>query len=317
LQTIKCLFLIDVIDDPVYRCFEVQSVEDVRLGKGLLAILYRHDGLIDVLHERDVYPDREVFMPNLLHCQEISFSGNILETLEYGLRVDISFVDPQDRHIAIRVEDTDSSNRKPCSFLAPISSIFEKPIALLVVYMDDFDFVRRSAKIDLLVDHTARRIATIPLPIDLRRVYLARFASQTSAIFMNRNSDFQHSTDPVALPISVIHPDQHKHRATWSFNPPFPAPHTICSELRGTWKLDVHATTALLAGNYRAWPEHGKLHVELAVTQGWRTRELKFSLKLLTWLMPVFRKWPTTYLWRASFDTDGHPLDLQWLRLGT
>jgi len=56
-------------------------------------------------------------------------------------------------------------------------------------------------------------------------------------------------------------------------------------------------------------PDANRPRIALTVDRGWRPRDLKPSLRVLTRLTPVFRRWPTTYRWEGTLGHHGACLD--------
>jgi hypothetical protein len=48
-----------------------------------------------------------------------------------------------------------------------------------------------------------------------------------------------------------------------------------------------------------------QVHAGLDVTEPWRPRKLPLLMRVVTTVVPVFRRWPTTYQWRASIGPEG------------
>jgi hypothetical protein len=82
----------------------------------------------------------------------------------------------------------------------------------------------------------------------------------------------------------------------------------------GTWAIDVADQRPLIAGRYTLTPDANRTRIALTVDRGWRPRDLKPSLRVLTRLMPVFRRWPTTYRWEGTLGHHGACLDGGWSR---
>jgi hypothetical protein len=321
LQTIERLFLVDVHDDPTYRCLEVQTVADPTRGRGMLAILYRRDGRVDVLHEPGVDLDHAVFGPDLHAHQEARFEPGVFETPAIGVRLDVAFFDPEGRSIQLRAEDLDPRGRRPSGFLAPVSGDLRDPIALLIVWMQGFDFVRRSARLEVSVDGVRRTPAGIPIPIDLRRVHLARFAGRTTVVFANRRAagparapgDATARLDDSGALVELV-AELGAHRAAWRFVPPVRPLVTLGRPTTGAWTIGVADQQPLIEGRYTLTPGANRTRIELTVDHGWRPQALKPSLRALTRMMPVFRRWPTTYRWEGTMDHHAARLDGRWSR---
>ena len=60
----------------------------------------------------------------------------------------------------------------------------------------------------------------------------------------------------------------------------------------------------LTGGHWFAEPRDGVVHAGLDVTRRWRPRGLPLLMRLVTTVVPVFRRWPTTYRWRGVLRPD-------------
>jgi hypothetical protein len=57
------------------------------------------------------------------------------------------------------------------------------------------------------------------------------------------------------------------------------------------------------------------VHAGLDVTEPWKPRNLPLLMRVVTTAVPGFRRWPTTYRWRASIGPEGETTS-GWSRVG-
>ena len=55
------LVLFDIADDPTYVAMEVQVFDDDQHGRGVLALLARHDAMIDIYYQATLQLERAPF----------------------------------------------------------------------------------------------------------------------------------------------------------------------------------------------------------------------------------------------------------------
>lgn len=73
--------------------------------------------------------------------------------------------------------------------------------------------------------------------------------------------------------------------------------------------------SALTGGQWFAEQCGDQIHAGLDVTERWRPRNLPLLMRIVTTIVPVFRRWPTTYEWRA-IGRQGE-ITAGWRRTGT
>jgi len=61
----------------------------------------------------------------------------------------------------------------------------------------------------------------------------------------------------------------------------------------------------LVAGPWSARRSADRVELDLDTDTPWRPRGLPWLLRVLTRVVPAFRRWPTTYRWRATVDLAG------------
>lgn len=105
------------------------------------------------------------------------------------------------------------------------------------------------------------------------------------------------------------------HTARLEFTAPLPALETVPDRatVRGRWTImiDGHRLTG---GPWFAERDAEGATVGLDVTEPWKPpRNVPLLIRLVTTVVPVFRKWPTTYRWRATNTRDGRR-EVGWRR---
>ena len=101
-------------------------------------------------------------------------------------------------------------------------------------------------------------------------------------------------------------------------DPALPDPSTLPDGAvrQGTWWVTVD-DARLTGGEWTAERCGDMVTIDLVVTERWRPRGLPPLMRVVTLMVPVFRRWPTTYRWRAVVTLGDAPvLRSAWERTG-
>ncbi|HKF31290.1 MAG TPA: hypothetical protein VKB37_02855 [Jatrophihabitantaceae bacterium] len=72
----------------------------------------------------------------------------------------------------------------------------------------------------------------------------------------------------------------------------------------GSWSVSADAVR-LTGGRWFVERDGDQVQAGLDVTEHWRPRRLPLVMRVVTTVVPVFRRWPTTYRWRAVLGPGG------------
>ncbi len=106
------------------------------------------------------------------------------------------------------------------------------------------------------------------------------------------------------------------HTVRIEFDPPLPdlSALTDGAPRAGRWSVSADGS-GLTGGRWFAEQRGDQVHAGLDVTERWRPRKLPLLMRMVTTIVPVFRRWPTTYQWRASTGPQGE-IAAGWRRTG-
>jgi hypothetical protein len=341
LSPIRQLLIIDVADDPTYRTLEPQVVETPD-GAGTLLLAYRHDGHVEVYAPPELDVDASGYdgLGNGLEdLHRATFEHARFEVTGEGLQLDVAFTAPTGRRFDLHLHEHLRGRRDRVALLAPVGGAFETPAFFPFLWLPAMSFVPvRGTDVDLRVDGEARSIARLPLPIGGRRCLMARYDAEVMVCLLNPASvqaparvRVNGAGAPAAPDLEVVAVgDGHAiaavrvgrggHTCAARFEPPLPDPRSVHEGSRRAGDLLLQADDRTqLRGRYEL-TRAGDL-VELVIDDfgPWRIRVRRPPFALL-FRLPIFRRWPTTYRWRASLDLgagqDGR-LDSRWVRRTT
>ena len=301
---------------PVYDAAELVWFDDAERGTGMLAFLTRRP---DRVVDHYVQPGLRL-TPEDFHLGGGSRSWNVtdidparLEIGPDGVVAAASFVDVDGRRIELDIDDRDGQRRRRSSLLAPVSADIEVPQSLLVIWMPTFDLVRvTDPPATIRIDGEPVETHRIPLE-RLHRQRIIKYTSDLLAVEVNREGTRELGTGPgeaVLTPdgraIRAVVAGRDGHRARLLLWPPLPDLTTLRDGelVTGRWGLQVDEAR-LVAGPWSARRSADRVELDLDTDTPWQPRGLPWLLWTLTRVVPAFRRWPTTYRWRATVDLTG------------
>ena len=324
----------ELADHPVYDGLELQWFDDDVHGTGMLAFLSRRAD-----RRVDYYPQ-----PGLrLDPSHYSIGGGTgawtetvydvarLAVTDDGVDAEVRFTDVGGRDIEIRVDDRDGRRRRRAGLLAPVSSGIDHPTALMLVWLPGFDLVRATGTPPVIrIDGEDAAIGRLP-GVRLHRRHLIKYAAPVIAVDVNADSDGPLVAsgpydDVVVVPgpmlaqeglgIAAVTAGAGGHVARLNLDPALPDPADLLdgSLIEGGWHVAVDGTR-LTGGRWRAARDGDDVELAMEITERWRPHRLPWLMRLVTTAVPVFRRWPTTYRWRATVTLGPTPsLTSRWER---
>ncbi len=334
------LLLIDFAGDPVYRCIEVQSFDDPVQGKGLLAMLYRRDGRVDVYRQPglDIERDGYEIEKGLGEWVESPLKDARFEITPHGAELDLAFDDISGRRIEVRACET-WSRRRPTSLLAPVSAGVSHPRKLMIVYIFKFDFVRRpGADVSVRIGGAVRRPVRMPLLLPGTPAYFTRYSAEPFVAEWNSNRSsalaalsprgagelrdgdavYILSENSGHFEIERMLGSNGRHTIVINFTPPMPDIICLAAGLvrQGKFFITIDDKHDLAAGGYDIRAATGETEIALDFTRGWRPAEGDLLLKTIYTVVPLFKRWPETYRWSAKLrhGSAGVTIESAWER---
>lgn len=320
---------LEFADDPVYDGLELQWFDDDAHGTGMLAFLSRRaDRRVDYYPQRGLRLDRAGYEigGGTGAWTETDFEVARLEVADDGVDAEVRFTDIDGRLIELRVDDRDGRRRRRARLLAPVGSGIERPAALLLVWMGGFDLVRATGA-PPVIRIGGREAHTGSLPgARLHRRRLIKYAAPLCAV---RLADNQEGPLPAAglgprlelsedrSRITAVVAETADHQARVTLDPGLPDVRALAdgSGAEGRWHIAVDGDR-LTGGTWRAARTATQGRLGLDVTEPWRPRRLPWLMRLVTTVLPVFRRWPTTYRWQAAVELGPNPtMASRWERI--
>jgi hypothetical protein len=329
-QTIPRLLNAELADHPVYDSFEVQHHDHPERGTGMLLFLSRRaDRLVDYYVEPGLVVDRGAFGlgAGTGSWNETTFDVSTLEVHPDGVVADVRFRDVAGREIRISYDDRDGRPRRRAQLLlAPVSAGIDHPTSMLFVLLHGFDLVRthhRGAGVHI----DGRPVSTGTLPgRRLHRRELVKYAAPLTVVTFNRQMEGPLPADHAGAEVEVSDDGRlfalaargDDHTARLELEPPLPDARDLAvgGTATGTWRLVVDGRHDLTGGPWQVTRRGSTAELGLDVTRRWKPGPLPLLERIVTRVVPTFRRWPTTYRWRATVDLEGATVRSGWERTG-
>jgi hypothetical protein len=319
----------ELADDPHYTGLEVQWFDDAEHGRGMLVFLERRaDRLVDYYVDPGLQVDRANYVlgAGTGEWTQASFEVAELEIGPTGVRCHVAFTDLSGRNIEVEIDDRRPGDRATGSLLAPVGSAIDEPASLLLVHLHGFDLVRRGqAPPRVVID--GRQASTGVLPgRALHGRELIKYAAPLTVITLNRSQDgpLRRVVDGEGVRLDVdgiaaLEAHANGDRVRFELRPSFPDVETLPDQhtRTGDWRVFPGDLPELAGGRWRVDRDGDQVTIDLEVARGWRPGPLPRLMRTVTTVLPVFRRWPTTYRWRGVV-TIGEPPSLRsgWERTG-
>jgi hypothetical protein len=323
----------ELADHPVYDSLELQWFDDEVHGRGMLAFLsHRDDRRVDYYVTPGLRLDRSSYEigGGTGVWLETTFEAERLEVGPEGVVVDVRFRDRDGREVEVRLDDRDAGPRRTGELLAPVGTGIEAPVSLALVVLRDFDLVRRTAT-PPRIRLAGEDVATGVLPgATVHRRHLVKAAAPLVVATVCRSGTrvlpTVDATDPEAVlldptggGVAGVTATDGTYVARLTLQPPLPPLGDLPdgTATTGTWRTQLDGRP-LTGGTWRAQRHGEQVELGLDVTEPWQPpRGLPPLLRFVTRVMPTFRRWPTTYRWRADVDLQEPPrMVSRWERVG-
>ncbi len=339
------LILVNFEGDPdrVYVGFEPQAFDDAVHGRGLLVIGWRVDGRVDVFHEEGLELSEATYGiagDGLNAMVERAFGPARFLLGPGGADVELAFDELEGRPVRLRVLETDPRPRRPFDLLAPMGAAATDPPALPLVFLHDFDFVRRAGtEVVIEIDGRDHAPDALPVPMGGARVHFLRYSPDPFIVTWNPGGTrvvepLRRSGGPAEVPDLqrfldadgaryLFHENRGRmemremrrahagsrglHEVRVAFFPAFPdlAALRPGAETAGEFRIAAAPGVGIVTGNWRVVRDDAQIRIEVEPSGGWTPNESGRMVRLMYRLVPLFRDWPTTYRWTGVLEAPG------------
>jgi len=327
LDPMKYVLIADFKDDPEFEGIEPQLFDDSINGKGMRVLMYRKDRKVDVYHESGVkLIDSSYSLGKGLGDLIVTeFEASEFTIDDKGLYLNISFIDKEQRKIEFYVKE--SSVDQGSSFLAPVGSAVENPHQLFFAYLHDFRFIGKSkTSYNIKIGDRNATLSNFPFP-SFRRKYSAKISSRpligilnpkmNNLLYLERNVSNTYITEGMKTitnskgDILSITSSYGEENIEMTFTSGFPDILSLENDKNytGDWIINMSGDY-ITGGIFNINRKDSIVALELLVTRKWEPK----NRSVLMYLIPVFRKWPTTYQWKATLNLEDMSINEAWSR---
>lgn len=339
------LMLINISGDPdeLYTGFEPQVFDDPQHGRGLMVIASLRDGRCDIYHQPSLTLDPATYAIVGRGLRELvarPLTDARFDITPRGVDLDIAFDDFAGRPVHLRIAERGGKPARPFAILAPMGNTAENPPALPLYFMHGFYFVRRAGtEVTISVDGRDHKPDSIPMLLDGARVHFLRYAAEPFLVNWNtaRDGEWQgHPLPPDAREVAdgplaseIVWSDGQpeiaaltlgdgRHALRVAFTPPFP--HAVAlrdgAAVQGAFTVTTDGA-GTVSGRYAVARAGDEVEMVLHPDGGWQPAVKRWSVRLIFGLVPLFKRWPTTYRWVGRVTLGEQPtLRGAWERLG-
>ncbi|EXJ22954.1 hypothetical protein ADIAL_1577 [Alkalibacterium sp. AK22] len=343
---IERLLMISFEKDPDsrYNGFEIQYVNDHKVGKGHLIIAWRRDGQVDVYHQPDINIKEKHFNSagrGLCETIRCMFDVSSFDITSKGVQALYRFNDKYGRNIKIKINEKNHKKREPFNILAPMGANASNPSSFPLVMLYDFYFVRRKQTvIEVDINSRLHKTDNLPVLINGSAMSAARYSPRPLMVDFNPSADdyipvlklrkkqlelltyteelfFEWTGQGVGIKhmrnINGVCP------LTLSFAPAFPDVITMKPNqfFEGTFEISCDKTAGVISGQYRVTKKNQLIKIKCIPSGGWSPVADRLALKFLFRTTPVYKDWPKTYEWTAYIterDQDNYYIHSWWKR---
>lgn len=308
----------EIADHPVYDGFELQWFDDAVHGVGMLAFLSRRaDRRVDYYVDPDLDLDRSTYRigGGTGSWSITDFEDRRLDIGPDGVVAEVRFADVDGRSIEIVLDDCGSGPRRHSDLLAPVGGGIDEPASLLLVYMHGFDLLRRGVRRPRIrIDGEQVTTGSLPGAFLHRRHLIKAAAPLTVATVCRNRSGTLEPVDPTdpggpaldasGSSIAGLVARGAGAEARLDFEPPFPQLVDLPDggSASGAWSVAIDGAP-ITGGDWRAARRDQRIELTLEVERQWSPPpELPVLMRVVTRVVPLFRRWPTTYRWTAEID---------------
>lgn len=323
-EPMAAMLNVEIDDDPTYSGLEIQRFDDPVHGTGLAVLLMRrNDRRVDVYREPGLRLDPAAYAigAGVGHWCEADLDPAVLEVSAGGVLASVSLRDAEQRRIDVHIDDRDGRQRQPATLLAPVSASAEEPTSMLLVWMPVFDLVRRTGP-GASITIEGRAVTTGRLPLAwLHRRRLIKYAADLLVIRLNPAQDgpVDVRDSHLGQGIAEVTARRGEHDVRLIIDPVLPDLQALVdgAVAEGTWRVDIDTTLSVVGGSWSARRTATRVDLVMDSTQRWRPGPLPLLMRVVTRIVPTFRRWPTTYRWSAEVTLGSTPvMRSAWQRTG-
>lgn len=290
--------LVELDDNDLYRCFELQIVKK-DVSEEAIAILYHADTKVADVYYTSGLKLNEKMYENILNqavLTETDFDFSLLE--DNGcLKSHLELTDRFGNEIKSSINE-EKVVSEYSNFLAPIGGESDEPDFMSIVYMKKFRFLaRENVTIQTSINDKSCKIQKFPVKINGVKGYNTKYTMEP--VIASWNMEFSGELTPVSIKNeSVVVIDnagnyeikkfvgmQGNHNIQFSFSPAIPDLINLKnqSDIKGKFSLAIDEISGIIAGHYTITKWNNQIKMTIKPTEGWSPIPGKAWMKKMEW----------------------------------
>ena len=342
IDDMKKLILINFEKDPdeLYTTFELQESTD-RNGVPKLLVIAYGNGFADIYHQ-PLFPfASQKSVLNNPTFFERPMVGAKFEIKDNTLEIYFNFKDKNRREINVSLLETRLNCKKPFFLLAPIGANSKNPDSLPIYSLYNMSFTKQKyTDISIEINSKAHRPDTFILPFEWCKSYFTRYSADVFNVDWNKNHmgelskitfgnkgiisangvTYELRYNDGHPEIKVISAANSEHKVKIKFMPAFPD--IVClsdgTNIDGEFSITTDNSPGIIQGVYNVKKAGIETDIEINPSKGWYPNQKRLIMKILFFVVSIFKKWPKSYIWKAkiwSQPSDRVIMNSYWKRV--
>jgi len=342
IDDMKKLILINFEKDPdeLYNTFELQESID-RNGVSRLLVIAYGNGFSDIYHQ-PLFP----FASQKSVLNNSTFFERTMESAKFEIKSDtleiyFNFQDKKGREINVSLVETRLNCKKPFFLLAPIGANSKNPDSFPIYSLYNMSFTKQKhTDIIIEINSKTHRPDSFIFPFEWCKSYFTRYSADVFNVDWNKNHMGPLSKITICnkgiisgngVTYELIKNDDHpeikvisaansEHKVKIEFMPAIPD--IVClsdgTNIDGEFSITTDNSSGSIQGIYNIKKVGIETDIAINPSKGWYPNQNRLIMKILFFVISIFKKWPKSYIWKAkiwSQPSDQVIMNSYWKRV--
>ncbi len=326
IDPMQLLALVDIEHDE-YASLEFQHFDDAVHGVGVVVLIYRVDGKVDVIRTPGLCIDRQSVdigegLGDWREAPDLQWS---LSDLDGPIRLAVRFEDRKGREIRWELSESDP-RVPPMQILAPVGASMAAPRFFPFYFLHELRLVAQQATCTVTLAGRDITVSKIPMPAKGRRVFVARVAPRPLIAQINPESEgslarieadaagvvqrgparWRLAAHDGGLALVELTRTDGRHTIALRFDPPCPDVRRLDDgeEFVGAFAFGTEVTEHAVRGELRIRRSDDGVTLLMQAEHSWWPDSLSDTL-IIGLFPPSFRSWVRTYRFCCEMRLDG------------
>lgn len=317
--------------DKLYKCLELQYFDSEISGRGYRIVAYRNDNYLDVYDDYSLVYDKDekfnIAENGLNKHIQTTLDNTIFQTEDGKLTLSFTFNDIENREISFFIKEEINSKTKPMNLLAPVGFGSKNPEFMPLLFLYDFDFIRRKDTIvRCKIDNIDVEIDTFPMLMNFQRRYFTRY-SENCELIEFINTDYS-ELEEVNLDNKLVF---QKDNVAYRFEKEnalkeilimckenetiikFAPPLNITETMSGKFNIEPKSIYGHINGEFSVNRKEDIVEFNLRATDGWVPVPNSLISKILFSKNSIFCRWTRNYDFKEVINLKTMETEGKWI----